>query len=104
LVSWDDLGNILSDRETAQPEKAVLDIETGREVHDLLQTLRPDYRMVVILKYWHTMSYEEIAKTLDTTVSTIKSKLFRARKMLAKAAAQGQQSDLPGQIMPIGAC
>jgi RNA polymerase sigma-70 factor (ECF subfamily) len=61
--------------------------------------------MVVILKYWHTMSYEEIAKTLDTTVSTIKSKLFRARKMLAKAAAQEQeQAGLQSQMMPIGAC
>jgi RNA polymerase sigma-70 factor (ECF subfamily) len=72
-------------------------------VHDLLQTLQPDYRLVVILKYWHAMSYEEIAKTLDTTVSTIKSKLFRARKILARAATQGQRASMvPNRMALVG--
>jgi DNA-directed RNA polymerase specialized sigma24 family protein len=34
------------------------------------------------------MSYDEIAETLDTTVSAIKSRLFRARQMLAETAQQ----------------
>jgi RNA polymerase sigma-70 factor (ECF subfamily) len=102
LVSWDDLKNMLSDRETAQPEKVMMNIEASQEVHDMLQDLRPDYRMVVILKYWHAMSYEQIADTMDTTVSTIKSKLFRARKMMANAAAKEQASGLPNQMMMVG--
>jgi RNA polymerase sigma-70 factor, ECF subfamily len=102
LVSWDDMKNMLSDRETAQPEKVMINVEASQEVHDMLQTLRPDYRMVVILKYWHAMSYEDIADTMDTTVSTIKSKLFRARKMMAKAAEKEQASSLPGQMMMVG--
>jgi DNA-directed RNA polymerase specialized sigma24 family protein len=36
------------------------------------------------------MSYEEIAEALDTSVSAIKSRLFRARQMLAEAAKQGE--------------
>jgi RNA polymerase sigma-70 factor (ECF subfamily) len=92
LIPWDDLKESLSDRGTTQPEKALLETEISQEVHELLQTLRADYRMIVILKYWHKMSYQEIAQTLDTTISTIKSKLFRARKMLAKAASQRQTS------------
>jgi DNA-directed RNA polymerase specialized sigma24 family protein len=48
------------------------------------------------------MSYEEIADTLDTTVSTIKSKLFRARKMMAKAAEKEQPHGLPGQMVMMG--
>ena len=102
LVSWDDLKNMLSDRETAQPEKVMMNIEASQEVHDMLQDLRPDYRMVVILKYWHAMSYEQIADTMDTTVSTIKSKLFRARKMMATAAAKEQVHGLPSQMMMAG--
>ncbi|MBN1993013.1 MAG: sigma-70 family RNA polymerase sigma factor [Anaerolineae bacterium] len=94
LVAWDDLREYLSDRETTQPEKAVLEAEATQEVQDLLQLLQPDYRIVVILKYWHTMSYEEIAQTLDTTISTIKSKLFRARKMLAQAATHKQSASI----------
>jgi RNA polymerase sigma-70 factor (ECF subfamily) len=103
LVSWDDLKHCLSEREAIQPEKVLLEAEATQEVHDLLQTLQPDYRLVVILKYWHTMSYEEIANTLDTTVSTIKSKLFRARKMLAKAARQGPKTSVvPNQMALAG--
>jgi RNA polymerase sigma-70 factor (ECF subfamily) len=94
LIPWDDLKEYLSDRETTQPEKALLEAEASQEVQNLLQTLRPDYRIVVILKYWHKMSYEEIAQTLDTTISTTKSKLFRARKMLAQAANQQQQATI----------
>jgi RNA polymerase sigma-70 factor, ECF subfamily len=98
LVGWDDLKNILSDRESSQPEKVIMNIEASQEVRAMLQNLRPDYRMVVILKYWHSMSYEEIADTLDTTVSTIKSKLFRARQMMATTArpepALGPQSQM----------
>jgi RNA polymerase sigma-70 factor (ECF subfamily) len=103
LVSWDDLKHCLSEQETIQPEKVFLEAEATQEVHDLLQTLRPDYRLIIILKYWHTMSYEEIAKTLDTTVSTIKSKLFRARKMLAKAATQEKgATGIPNQMALAG--
>jgi RNA polymerase sigma-70 factor (ECF subfamily) len=102
LVGWDDLKNILSDRESSQPERAILNIEASQEVHAMLQNLRPDYRMVVILKYWHAMSYEEIADTLDTTVSTIKSKLFRARQMMAKAARPELVIDPRSQMFTIG--
>ncbi len=102
LVSWDDLKNMLSERESSQPEKVMMNLEASREVHNILQTLRPDYRMVVILKYWHAMSYEEIADTMDTTVSTIKSKLFRARKMMATAAEKQQANDLPNQLSLVG--
>jgi RNA polymerase sigma-70 factor (ECF subfamily) len=105
LISWDDLTECLSDRETSQPERAILETEAAQEVQDLLQTLRPDYRIVVILKYWHQMSYQEIAQTLDTTISTIKSKLFRARKMLAQAARQEQgMTGIPIRVALVGSC
>ena len=34
------------------------------------------------------MSYDEIAESMDSTVSAIKSRLFRARQMLAQAAQE----------------
>ncbi len=89
-ISWED-GFALTggaDTDTLHPEHALLDAETAQEAQRLLKTLRPDYRAIVVLKYWHTMSYEEIAQTLQTTVSVIKSKLFRARRMMAQAAVQ----------------
>ena len=56
------------------------------QVQALLETLQPDYRAAVLLRYWYDMSYEEIAETMETTESAIKSRLFRARRMLATAA------------------
>jgi RNA polymerase sigma-70 factor (ECF subfamily) len=105
LIAWDDLKESLSDRETTQPEKILLSTEETQAVHHLLQTLRADYRLIIILKYWHKMSYQEIAQTLDTTVSTIKSRLFRARKMLAQTAGQQQMGAVaPNQMVLVPSC
>lgn len=66
------------------PEDAVIEGERSAQVQQLLDELAPDYRAAVVLRYWYDMSYAEIAGTLDTTESAIKSRLFRARQMLAE--------------------
>jgi RNA polymerase sigma-70 factor (ECF subfamily) len=68
------------------PEPSAIKGEMQSQVQVLLETLQPDYRAAVLLRYWYDMSYEEIAETMETTVSAIKSRLFRARKMLAAVA------------------
>lgn len=90
FVSWDELStwHAFPARETSQPEKVLLKTETNQELYQLLKQLPPDYRAAVILKYWHHKSYRDIAQVLETTASAIKSKLFRARKMMAQAAIQ----------------
>ncbi|MCL5020266.1 MAG: RNA polymerase sigma factor [Bacteroidetes bacterium] len=57
------------------------------DIHDestmigrVLERLPADYREILILREWDDLSYEEIARALDTTVSAVKSKLFKARK------------------------
>jgi RNA polymerase sigma-70 factor, ECF subfamily len=70
------------------PERATEDAETERQVRALLDELQPDYRAAVILRYWYELPYDEIASAMDTTVSAVKSRLFRARKMLAAAAQE----------------
>ncbi len=66
-----------------RPEPSLLKAEASDEIQDLLAALPANYRTVVILKYWHHLSYEEMAETLKTSVSAIKSQLFRARKQIA---------------------
>jgi RNA polymerase sigma-70 factor (ECF subfamily) len=46
--------------------------------------LPSEYRAAVVLRYWHGMSYREIADTMKTTESAIKSRLHRARRMMAR--------------------
>jgi RNA polymerase sigma-70 factor (ECF subfamily) len=50
----------------------------------VLETLPADYRAAVVLRYWYGLSYREIATTMDTTESAIKSRLHRARRMMAE--------------------
>lgn len=74
---------LMSDR-TASPESQAVQGEQEEMVQRLLQELPEDYRQAVVLRYWYELSYEEIAEMMETSVSAIKSRLFRARKQLAE--------------------
>ncbi len=65
------------------PEAGLLQREKERELHDLLGLLPEAYRLVLVLRYWNDLSYEEMAQMLDTSESAVKSRLHRAREMLA---------------------
>jgi RNA polymerase sigma-70 factor (ECF subfamily) len=91
LVSWDDLPpwRWLPDSHP-QPEEIAIRHEAQRNVQRLLEKLPPDYKAAIILRYWHELSYEEIAEALDSTLPAIKSRLYRARQMMAQAAIQAE--------------
>ena len=67
------------------PERSALDSDQQATVQRALQRLPENYRLVTVLRYWHDMSYDEIAQTTGLTESTIKTRLHRARHMLADA-------------------
>ncbi len=69
--------------EAPEPEETMIDAEQAHELQLLLTQLEPDYRTPLILRYWEEYSYEEIAETMELTVSAVKSRLFRARKQMA---------------------
>lgn len=69
-----------------EPEDEVIRSQRSEDVQQLLATLAPDYRAAVVLRYWYDYSYAEIADMLATTESAIKSRLFRARQLLADRA------------------
>ena len=69
--------------ELADSCKEIDDILNGKgRVTAEVNKLPKKYRIVVYLFYYEELSVEEIAKTLDMKVSTVKSQLFRAREML----------------------
>ncbi len=82
--------------------KRMLPLEDGEEVWDeenphlqlvarerteliriLLARLKPDFRDVLMLREYDGLSYEEIATVTDSSVSAVKSRIFKARKALA---------------------
>lgn len=78
---------LMSDR-AENPEAQAADSEREAMVQALLETLPEDYRQTVVLRYWYDLSYEEIAEVMDTSVSAIKSRLFRARRQLAEVSIE----------------
>lgn len=70
------------------PEAEYMAQEREQLVQGLLKELPDEYRQAVVLRYWYDMSYEEIAETQKTTVSAVKSRLFRARRILADAGME----------------
>lgn len=84
---------------TPDPEESAIRWSDSRRVQGLLDGLPADYRLAVVLRYWYDYSYKDIAATTNSTVSAVKSRLHRARRMLAEAvessvhAAQDEPPD-----------
>jgi RNA polymerase sigma-70 factor, ECF subfamily len=72
------------------PEKVVSVLEESAQMRRLLSSLGPQDRAAVILRYWYEFSEDEIAKSLSLTVSAVKSRLHRARKLLAQNYQEAQ--------------
>ncbi|WP_028543275.1 RNA polymerase sigma factor [Paenibacillus taiwanensis] len=47
-----------------------------------INRLNPEYRKIVVMKYYHDMSYKEIAANLATTEGAVRQKLARAREKI----------------------
>ena len=76
------------------PEAIALAHEQQDAVRALLARLPEHYRLVLLLRYWHDLGYEEIAQVVDLPVSTIKARLHRARNALAALmGGEGRLSD-----------
>ena len=73
----------------ARPEPAHEQIEQAEAVRAAILALPPHYRAVIELRHFQEMSYEEIAATVNIPLSDVKSRLFRARKMLADKLVRG---------------
>jgi RNA polymerase sigma-70 factor (ECF subfamily) len=86
-----------SDRFISQvdgPEEVALVEDSRDEVQRWLDSLPPQYRTVLALRYFQDLSYAEIADVLDEPVSTVRMRLFRARAMLQQVVerARAQQA------------
>jgi len=56
-----------------------------REVfRQALDQLTPDHRVVLVLREWEELSYEEIAEMLQIDMGTVMSRIFYGRKKLAE--------------------
>ena len=75
------------------PEQSALHGEQQDEIQRYLQRLPSKYRAVIVLRYWHDFSYEEIATALRLTPALVKARLHRARELLARAMQQNKLNE-----------
>ena len=69
---------------TQSPGEQVEVKERSEQIRAALACLPPHYRVVVELRHYQDLSYDEIAQELNLPISDVKSHLFRARKLLAE--------------------
>jgi RNA polymerase sigma-70 factor (ECF subfamily) len=66
------------------PEAAATEAERAKSVQEAVMTLPETYSVPLVLRYAEGLTYAEIAEVLGITVPALKSRLFRARNMLAE--------------------
>jgi RNA polymerase sigma-70 factor (ECF subfamily) len=69
---------------TQSPSQQVEVKERSEQIRQALSSLPANYRVIVELRHYQEMSYDEIADELKIPLSDVKSHLFRARKLLAE--------------------
>ena len=81
--------NILESTEK-QPDQILAEEELTKQIHEDIAKLPPRYRLILTLFHLQQMTYTEIAVIMALPVGTVKSYLFRARKMLKTRWLQEQ--------------
>lgn len=71
----------------AQPEENLLHAETNSDLLRAVQALDEKHRLPVVLRYYHDLPVDEIARLLEIPPGTVHSRLNKARQQL-KASLQ----------------
>lgn len=69
-------------------EDELINEQNLAQLLDYIKQLKPHYQRVIQLRYFQELSYNEIAETLNESLSTIKVRLLRARKLLAEIISE----------------
>jgi RNA polymerase sigma-70 factor, ECF subfamily len=85
LLSLDDAVYLDPPDTAPGPESSLSMGEEQKRVRMLLEKLSAQDRAAVIMLYWYDLSYDEIAEALSMTVSAVKSRLHRARQVMAQS-------------------
>jgi RNA polymerase sigma factor (sigma-70 family) len=76
------------DRTHADQLDQVFQGERREEVLAAIETMTPDHRAILLLRYYDDLSYAEIADVLEIKLGTVMSRLSRARSRLLGAMGE----------------
>lgn len=69
-------------KEQDSPEHDALRGEIEHTIHQAIADLPADLRVAITLRELDGMSYEDIARTMDCPIGTVRSRIFRAREAI----------------------
>ena len=90
MVDYQDVSGLVSDKSTANYpadlnwDDEALEQMLGDEMLAAMSRLSDEFREVVVLYDLQDFKYDEIAEILNIPIGTVRSRLFRARNLLAK--------------------
>ncbi|MEK7521614.1 MAG: RNA polymerase sigma factor, partial [Patescibacteria group bacterium] len=99
---WEEFVAVFHPSQVAKdvPERDIIDRENTEEVQLILDKMYPRYRMVLILREYHDLAYEEIAEVLNITEGAVKSLIVRAREQFRQVYAKVERQPM-GNLVPI---
>jgi RNA polymerase sigma-70 factor (ECF subfamily) len=92
MVDLDDVEFVVESREPG-PEQIAVEGEQREAVARAIDALPPGYRLPTVLRYYNDLPYDEIERITGLSEQTVKSRLFRARRMIKEMLEE--QGTLP---------
>ena len=79
-----ELGAVIVADERDDPSQEVVKTEQKQLVRRAVESLPDRQRVTLVLAYYQGLSYREVATTLDCSIGTVKTQMFRALRTLAQ--------------------
>lgn len=73
------------------PEDLILGNEKKEEIQITLAQLNPQYKELILLKYYWDLKYKEISTLLDMKIENVKTNLHRARNQFIKLYTEAKK-------------
>jgi RNA polymerase sigma-70 factor (ECF subfamily) len=90
-VAWADLSDHPAEMADG-PDSRLGQWEACGAVRRAIEALPPDYRDAIVLRYMEDLTYDEIARHLGVPVSTVETRLHRAKKQLRRLLQESMAS------------
>ncbi|HAP00930.1 MAG TPA: RNA polymerase subunit sigma-24 [Bacteroidetes bacterium] len=69
------------------PEEKYIRDQRARLMREVIEKLNPKYKMLIEMRFFDELSYEEIAEKTNLPLGTVKAQLFRAKDLLYQVLA-----------------
>ncbi len=76
------VGIDVEDKGNLDPQEEAIRAQKEAIIQEFVNMLPAKYQKLVRLRYFHELSYEEIAQELEAPLGTVKAQLHRARELL----------------------